>query len=224
MALAITEPTGDIASTTNTTAYSLASFTPTAGALLVLMVVTSDEDSNGSVGNTGTALTWNIIGPVDATDGNHSTRLFWAVVPASVSASVITYTGGAAATGCLLMLQQVTGQAVGSNPIKQVTSSAGNSASPGVVFPAALDTNNAYILGGGAQGIVSLTDPTGWTRTAASFYITPSTAGAMLYRVNGETGTSINYSYSGSARWTIIAMEVYANQNIVVKMVQHSEW
>lgn len=222
MAFAASEPVAGVASTSNNTTYSLGSFTPTAGALLFVEVSTSGNDNDGSISNTGTSLTWNRVATVlTGAGGGFSTRLFWAVVPASVSASVITFTPSGGISGCLMSIIQVTGQNPGSNPIRQYTTTNGTGTSPNPTMAAAMKTENAYVLCGGIEGITTITDPSGWTRTQADFYIAPSTAAGMFYRLGGESGASVSYSFSSSVPYAVIMVEIFCPQNLTAKMQQY---
>lgn len=213
MAITVTEPTAEVASSSNTDSYSLASFTPTANEFLVLWVVATATYSAGSVSNTGTSLTWIKQNSVlyNSTD---TLYCFTADVPSSTSASVITFScTGDNATGCILMIQSC------SNvnkvfPVRQTVSGTGNAATA-TLNNAAGVSNNAFLtaMGLNSSSVTVNTNPTGFTKSSDVTYTVPGTRGAAWYDANGFTGTSTAPVLSSTSNWGRMSIEIRCNDN-----------
>lgn len=204
MALAITEPTVEVASTSNTTSYAMGAFTPTANSFLVCMVFASGTVAAGSM--SGGGLTWSRQTSINF-NSTDTAYLFTAPVGASPASTTPTFDcTGDAATGSVMMIWQVTGTNVG---VVQVDAEARTAANPTITMPSALSTGNAYMAGFGMpRSPPSSTPPNvNWTEIADVGYSTPTSGASGAHRVNGETGSTITFT-SASAAYGILAIEV----------------
>ena len=211
MAITFNEPTAEVASSTNTTSYALASFTPTANRLLVLWAIATGTTAAGSVTNTGTTLTWAKATSVEWGGSAHTIYCFWAQVPASTSASVITFNcTGDAATGCILAIQQYDGHNT-NYPIRQVKTNLATSATASLTFDSDLLTGNASSAASGlASNTITFGSITSYTASANTTYTTPGTRGGAWYQTGGITSGSISSTLSGSVQWGMAAVEIWA--------------
>lgn len=206
MALALSEPTAEILSTTNAATYAMAAFTPTADALLVVMVFASGTAAAGTM--TGGGLTWNLITST-AYNSTSTAYLFAAKVSASPVSTAVTFAcTGDNATGVCMGVVQITGTYVG---VKQFTSNATTAANPTLTFSTALSTGNAYVAGFGVpRSPPSSTPPGGgaWSEIFDGGYSTPTSGGTMAYRNGGETGTTVTFT-SASGAYGALGVEVW---------------
>ena len=186
--VAISEPTVEIASTSNATSYAMGAFTPSANSVLVVMVFASGTVAAGSM--TGGSLTWQKLGTqlYNTTD---TAYLFWAAVGASPASTTITFScTGDAATGAMLHVFQFTGVDT-INPIRQWRVAAGTAANPAWTLMMPMLTGSGYGAGFGVnRSAPASTAPTSWTETADTGYSTPASGGTAAYRATGETASS----------------------------------
>lgn len=210
----VTSPVAGSTSTSNVATYSMASFTPTANSLLVLMVyATATNPVSPAVTNTGTALTWTL--EKAQLVGTNSYYIFWAKVGPTVSASVITFTcTGDNATGCQMSVHTFTNyNKFRANPIRQslINTATTTSASPAFTFASAPEPSNGYVIGwSGTRGANASTPPAGWTESVDLTYNTPTTNFATARR-NGGLSSAGPYTFTASAStaWVTMGVEVY---------------
>lgn len=211
MAISVSEPTAEVASTSNASTYALGSFTPTAGAFLVLWVFASGTTAAGSVTNTGTTLTWTKQGSVSI-GALYTMYCFTAQVPASTSASVITFDcTGDAATGAILMIQSITGHNF-TNPVKQFTTGIDSSAfgvTTLAISFASTRSGNACLVGAGWDDTAMLNSNGIWNQTSSATYSTPTTRALALYLTNLNAQTAEVWSISTSVNYVIGFLEVH---------------
>lgn len=196
MTLSITEPTPGVASTLNTTSYAMAAFTPTASSRLIVGVWATATVAVATM--TGGGLTWTLDASIAV--GGATLYEFFADVGASPASTTITFDcTGDAATGCTMFCLQVTGHDPAS-PYAQAaaTITAGIGNNTVVTWGTALTTTNAYIGFVGSLGGNTTSAPASWTKQDELSYATPTTTGSVLFRINGETGTTINFLQSGT--------------------------
>ncbi len=210
----VTSPVAGLSSSSNVSSYSMASFTPTANSLLVLMVyVTASNPASPAVANTGTALTWTL--EKSQLVGVNSYYIFWAKVGPTVSASVITFScTGDNGTGCQMSVHTFTNyNKFRANPIRQslINTATTTSASPAFTFPSAPEPSNGYVIGwSGSRGANASTPPTGWTESVDLSYNTPTTNFATARKSGGLTSAGpYTFTASGSTAWVTMGVEVY---------------
>lgn len=206
MAIAITTPIATLVDNSDASSYAMASFTPTANAILAVLVSATNTVAAGTM--TGGSLTWTRRASVTFNGGISNFYLFTAPTGASPGATVPTFDcTGDAATGCMMDLIELTGLN-NSSPVRQFKTGNGSSSSPTVTMDSALQADKAYFSGfactrnpaGGAA-------PTSWTPTANTGHTSPTTGYSGAYRNGSETGTTVTFTAGASTNWGMIAVE-----------------
>lgn len=209
MAIGISEPVAEVATTTNATSYATASFTPTANSLLLVMVFATGTLSQGSM--SGQSLTW--VRQYVSSSGGHTGYIFWAKVGSSPSTGALTFScTDDGATGCFINVHQYTGyDAAARNPIRQFIEASSSTINPRVIFGTNLNTNNGYSAFWVSLTTNTSTAPTNWTETSDGSIATPTAMCSAAYRAGGETGTTIAFTSSASVLWRCVGIEVYVD-------------
>lgn len=207
MAVTITEPTAEVASTSNAASYSLASFTPSANSLLIAFAAVGSGTSAGAISSTG-GLSWVRVGTAQLYNSTDYVHVFYAQAGASPSASVISYTQVGNATGCVLAVFQVTGHNT-VTPVAQVAQNATTAANPTATFSnARLTTNGTVAFFGMPRNPPTSAVPNGsWTETLDTGVNSPALGASGGYRASGETATAVTFT-SASAAYGIVAVEI----------------
>ena len=207
MAIAITEVTPEVATSSNTNTYAFAAFTPTAGAYLVVFAFQSGSVAAGGISNTGTTLSWTQLGTqlYNTTD---TAYCYAAKVPASVSSTTITVnTTGDNSTGSVICCFQVTGHNV-DYPIAQFVKNAGTGTANPAFTRVAADTNNGYMAGfGSSNNPPTSTQPTSWTEIMDTGYTVPTAGATAAFRAGGETSTTVTFT-AASGNWGGFYLEI----------------
>lgn len=206
-AIAVSEPTAEIASTSNTATYSFAAFTPASNAVLVIIAHASGEAITTATVTGG--LTWT---QKCAVTYNSTSRAYalWAYTGASPGSLTFTINFGAdSASGVVMAIYQFTGtQNTASDPILQCATNATTAANPVATFASAMNTSDGYAAAFGLpRNPPTSTPPTSWTETHDTGHGTPTSGAAGAYRAGGETGTAVTFT-SASAAYGIVAVEV----------------
>jgi hypothetical protein len=210
----VTSPTTSISSNTDATTYSFASFTPTAGSILVVFVVaTGTTQTNPTITNTGTTLTWTLkANQIISGTGYY---IFWTRVPATVSASVITFnctTDGP--DGINMAIHSFAGaNRFSSDPLlqAQVSTTATTSTNPNITFGQALRPRSGYVVGwsGLFTGNNNSTAPTGFTETNDQGRNGPARNLSTARRNGGlSTAGPITFTVGTSTTWVVMGVEV----------------
>lgn len=207
--VSISEPTVEIASTSNATSYAMGAFTPTANAVLVVFVYASGTVAAGTM--TGGSLTWQRLSSTAYNAGADTAYIFWAVAGASPASTTITFDcTGDAGTGAMLHVFQFTGVDT-ANPIRQWQVASGTAANPAVSLSMAMLTGNGYAAGFGInRSSPTSTPPANWTETADTGYTSPTAGGTAAYRAGGETGSAVTFT-AASGNWGGTFVEVWAS-------------
>lgn len=197
-----------VASTTNNAALASASFTPTAGELLVVVAMHSGLVTDPAVTASANGITFTkVLGPILKAASVDEMSVFVAnqLVPASPVAMTCTTTPSASTGGLIFVFSVTAMSRTGASAVRQSASQANQAASttPAPVLGAAALTGNALI---GAvhqsQSPPALTPPTGWTETATIGDIghnTPANGGEVAFINSGFTGTTVTWgSVAGS--------------------------
>lgn len=209
-AIGVTEPTAEIASTSNSATYAFAAFTPTANAVLVVMVFASGTVAAAPT-ITGTGLTWNRLGSNQLYNATNTAYAFWAKTGAAPGSTTITFDcTGDNATGAVMGVFQFTDADVATAvSVKQFKFSATTAANPTITFDAAMGTLNGYAAAFGLpRNPPTSAAPASWTETFDTGYGTPTSGGSGAYRAGGETGSTVTFT-SASAAYGMVAVEVY---------------
>ncbi len=139
--------------------------------------------------------------------------MFWSRTPATTASMTFAFDcTGDAATGCVIIIFQITGADLfARNPIKQFITGGATSTNATGTFSTGLNTNNGYIAGWGGQlAAGSSTPPTSWTENGDLGYSTPTSNGAGAYR-GGENGTTVVTFTNASTNWGFVGAEIYAD-------------
>jgi len=209
----VTSPTASISSNTDATTYSFASFTPTAGSILVVFVVaTGTAQTNPTITNTGTTLTWTL--KATQTISGTGYFIFWTRVPATVSASVITFnctTDGP--DGINMAIHSFAGaNRFSSDPLiqAQISTTATTSTNANITFGQALRPRSGYVVGwsGLFTGANNSTAPTGFTETNDQGRNAPARNFSTARRSGGlSTAGPITFT-NASTTWVVMGVEV----------------
>lgn len=210
----VTSPTTSISSNTDATTYSFASFTPTAGSILVVFVVaTGTTQTNPTITNTGTTLTWTLKATQIISGTGY--YIFWTRVPATVSASVITFnctTDGP--DGINMAIHSFAGaNRFSSDPLiqAQISTSATTSTNANITFGNALRPRSGYVVGWSGlftTGTTNSTPPTGFTETNDQARNAPARNFSTARRSGGlSTAGPITFT-NASTTWVVMGVEV----------------
>jgi hypothetical protein len=207
-AIGASEPTAEIASTSNASSYSFAAFTPSANATLVVLVFATGTTATATM--SGGSLSWTRETSIlyNTTD---TAYLFWANTGASPGSTTITFDcTGDNATGVTMSVTEFTGSDVTTpNPIRQFKTAATTAANPSTTFDTGMNTNNGYVSGFGMpRNPPTSTPPASWTEMMDTGYSTPTAGASSAYRAGGETAAAITFT-SSSAAYGMISAEVY---------------
>jgi len=207
MAVAITEPVAEVASTANASTYASGSFTPTADSLLVVIAFATSTN-NGVI--TGGGLTW--TNRFFDGSGTSVALIATAQVGGAPGSMTVTFDcTGDAATGCAFTVFQVTGHNA-SVPLAQAStglSSFGTGATPAVTLAAARNTLNAYMAGAfNVTNPAGIAQPSGWTETADTGYSTPTIGMETAFRAGGETSATITWGGVSASAGSAYAIEI----------------
>lgn len=211
--------------TSNALAYTIASFTPTAGDLLVIVIAAvATTDNTPTLTESAGGGTYTLRATQDwAGTGN---RLFIFVanqlVGASPPARTMAFTLPAdAATGIVYSVEAVTSiTKVGAAAVKQVTpNNAANKNSTGTpaitgagAFPAACLTTNPVIVAAAISvNPAGLTPPATFTELVDTGFATPNTGLETAKVDSGFTGTTVTWGSGNTVAYGAIGIELDAS-------------
>lgn len=183
-------------STSNTGTYASGSFTPTAGALLVVLVeITASAGLGTLTGSTG--LTFTRVASVEGETFNDSLEAFIADAFATAVPQTVSYTSADPGTGSVISVEEVTGMLrTGLLALRQFKGAQGSgSTAPSVTFDAACLTGNPTlgIAHGGQSNPLGVTPPTGWAELVDTGFSTPTSGVETCGRDSGFTGSTITW-------------------------------
>lgn len=209
----VTSPATSVSSNTDATTYSFASFTPTAGSILVVFVVaTGTVQTNPTITNTGTTLTWTL----DAAQIVSGTGyyIFWARVPATVSASVVTFnctTDGPDGINMSIFSCANTNR-FSSDPLIQtkISTTGTTSTNANITFDKALRPRSGYIVAwaGLFTGNNNSTAPTGFTEVGDLGRTTPARNFSAARRDGGLSIAGPITFTNASTTWIVMGAEI----------------
>jgi len=201
------------ASSSNTTSYASASFTPAANDLLVVFVTASGTvlaaptltDSLG-------AVTFTLIAQCLKNSSADSVYCFVANQLAAASSRTLTFNcTGDSATGCIIQICRVAGMSkTGSTAVRQSKTQPNAAAgTPAPVFPSSCLTGNPTLgVVGNSTSPATMTPPTGWTEREDQGYSTPTTGAEYVTRDSGFTGTTVTWGSASSSAFGAIIVEL----------------
>lgn len=201
----------------NQAEYATAAFTPTANALVIAAVVTSDTVVPDSHVLTSLHGTWYQISetPFNTLAAGLNRLSVW-YCKASATSSTLTNKFTGAATGCIICAFEFNGTDMttptGVNAVRQAAIQAIDvTASPSHTLGAAMqqDGRNATvaILGVGGVNPASITNEVNWTSIADIGYNTPSTGLFATYRL-ASVDSSITFTNNSTSNRASMILEV----------------
>lgn len=202
---AVTNAYAPTADTNNVTAYASPSFTPAAGDLLVVLIVASGTQTNGTVTASANGITFTFVNKSIQNTSTNECLVFVAdqLVPASPAAMTVTFNCPAdAGTGAVVMCARVSGMSLaGTAAIRQSTKQDNQTGgtTPAPVFPASALTGNPTLVVLGAISTTGTTQPAGWTEQVDTTYATPTIGAGYVSRDSGFTGTTITWGSTATA-------------------------
>lgn len=202
-----------LATTSNATAYTTGSFSPTNQDLLVWAVSATDTAAAGTASDS-LGGGWTQV--ITTTKGASVDKLFLYIRNSLSDGTALTVTAdvtGDQATGAVGQVFCVAGMSrVGSNGAAlqtAVQANQGGGGTPAPAFASAALTGNPT-LGFVANGTnpATVTEPTGWTEIADTGYATPATGGEFVARNSGFTGTTITWGGTSASAFGDIIVEL----------------
>lgn len=207
MAIGVTEPTVEVASTSNAASYALGAFNPTANAFLVLLVFAAGTVAAAPT-VTVSPLTWTLRAS-QLYNSVDTAYVFTARVPASSggSAAITFDCTGDNATGAVVMCLQFT-NVNPIDPIRQLATAAASSTDPTVTLGKAILAANASVAAFGInRAAPAATEPTNWTEFVDTGVSTPVQGAAAAYRADSGTLTTVAFTAATGA-WGMIVLEL----------------
>lgn len=198
------------ASTANVTSYASASFTPTAGELLVVCVSSSATAAAGSVTASANGITFAKVQQGVYNGSFSSAYLFVAnqLVPGSPVAMTVTFDcTGDAATGAIVSTLALAGMTkVGTAAIKQSGKADNQSGgTPTVSLGGAVQSTNPIL--GCISGTALIAQPTGFTNRVGASYATPTTTIQVDTLDTGHSGSAVTWASAIANFWGAVAAE-----------------
>ncbi len=193
----------------DTTTYTGTPGTPVIGDLIIACFYVTGYTG---VANCSGTFTWQLLSQVPANGGANTLYIFSAYASTATSTTP-TLTIGSNATGCIISCVRLTGNEGQVQPyIRQVSTRNGSTANPSVVMTVAPLTGNGMIAVG-----CNLTNSSAQWAPPASWLEISETAGTIapvcslqiMYRLTGQTATTISWSNTNTTAWTTFAAEFY---------------
>lgn len=213
MAIDVDSSSPSIVTITNTTSGTTASFTPPAGALLVV-AVGAESGNNGdppAISNSGTALTWTLWKYRDqySSGGQVGMAAIWTAPVAASSAMTVTATWSFANYGGLKVFV-VTGADTAS-PVGAIGegSSATNNITP-TVYTSTVANSRAFGIAADWSGLGSPSS----TDTGFPYHIASHASGIAVHKAANTTSAgstvTLNFDAAGSSSptWNWVAVEI----------------
>ena len=200
MALTVTSK-GTINDGTNANSYAFGAFTPTANALLQVVVGVTGTNPLPTISDDG-GVTWTLRQNNDT--ASLSIRMWTGVVPASPVSTTITisFTG---ATGGIGEVVEVPGGTFG----QSATGAGAGAATPAVTMAAAIQTTSAVIASVvNLTNPAGITEPTSYTESQDIGHAAPNTGLESAFRNSGETATTITWGGTSASNWRAEVAEI----------------
>ena len=211
--MATTTHRATINSTTNASSYASASFTPTAGDLLVLLASPSGVTAAGSATASANGITFTRLTATATRASVDVVEMFVAnqLVPASPSAMTVTYATGAAATGAIGFVTSIAGMLAAGPAVvrQQVGSNQAAGATPAITFGGVCLTGNTVVAACfNATSPATLTPPTSFTERADVGYATPTRGGESVTRNSGHTSATVTWASTSATACATVGIEL----------------
>lgn len=191
--------------TTGANSYTTPSFTPTAGALICVLVAATGATPTSLSSSAG--LTFSTI---TSSGFNRASKAFIATGTASAVSQTITANFSVSATGCIIEVLELTGLfKTGSSAVRQSNTGNDSSGAFTAAWGSACLTGNPVIIFA-SNSLGAYSTPSGWTLGDSATYATPTTNAYYYYRASGFTGTSQVVSNSGTVQdteWLVVEFD-----------------
>jgi hypothetical protein len=191
--------------------YNFTEVTPASNSVLIVMFSLTVSGATFSVSDSGMGLTWTHYDGDYSPYTNHHMQIWWAPVPASPVATVVsinTLVNSLCASAELYQIENGNK----TSPILQYKTGLGHGTTASLTFDSSLDTDNAYaalcIVNAGGH---AFTVQTGWTKDSDTGFDNPTERCDSQHRSNGETtALTVNFtSIAGSAQdWSEAIVEI----------------
>lgn len=200
-------------STSDTTSYTSASFTPAASDLIVVFVATTGSVSTGKASMTDSqGLGFTLVTFARKNTSADSVYMFVANALAAASAMTVTFAcSDDSATGCIISPLRISGMSrVGLAAIRQTqTVFNGAAGTPAPAFAASCLTGNVTLgFVANAANPATIAEPAGWTEAADVGYATPTTGVQTVYRDSGFTGTTVTWGGTTGSAYALLLAEL----------------
>ena len=201
-------------SSSNTSSYAAAAFTPTVGVYLVVMVSATGTIATAN-GNGGTLTDTQNLGWLKLVGTGYNTNAdtmsaFISLKPAAASTETITWDcTGDNASGCVITVFQVAGME--NCYVRQISSGIfAAAATPSVVMSSAILTGNPCVgIGCNGGAINTLTQPTGFTEFTEVAYTVPAGNIEPIYANSGITASTVTWGATSATAGGAIIVELY---------------
>lgn len=169
MAVAFVAERGETVSTSNLTAYTVATFTPTAGNVLVAIILMTDTAATYNVVSIdGTGLTWTDSG-LNALRDNATTFLngeLWTATTNGSATGTITVTISEGITSCVIWIGEFSGVNT-TTPVKQLAKDEAGTTDPNVSLAVAPDSDSLCVAAYDGFVDANQVAEAGWTSQLA---------------------------------------------------------
>lgn len=202
-----------IATTTNAASYTSGAFTPVAGNLLVAFVAASGSTGASPTLTDTQNIGWTLISSAVKAVSADTLYLFVSNRSCAASSTTVTFgtSGGGTASGCIILIAQVTlmtrfGQDASRQTARQQNIA---SATPAPAFGVAALTGNptlGCILNG--TNPATMTTPVSWTERQDVGYVTPTNGAEYVTRDSGFTGTTVTWGSVSASNFASMIIEL----------------
>lgn len=203
-----------VASTTNASSYTSASFNVFTGELIVVFVGGTATIANGAVTDS-LGGTYTDCGTANKNASADEMHVFirTALIGSNTSMTVNWDCTGDAATGCIMFMIRVSGMTrTGLNAMRQFANqnNQAGGGTPAPTFAAACLTGNPTLgVIFNATNPAGMTPPTSWSElTTDKGFGTPTTGGEYVIRNSGFTGTTITWGSTSASAFCSIIIEL----------------
>lgn len=212
---------GSTTSSTDTTSYASSSFTPGAGSTLVVFVVASDTTTDAGGMSDSQSLGWVKVNKTLFNTSTSEVLVFVSQKRTANSSMTVTFDcTGDAATGCAIMVYEITGiTRSGWSAVRQFNSAANQAGggTPDVGLYTVVSSNIVLGCVGNLSSPAGLTVPgSGAVEDADVGYSTPTTGAEVVSRTGSTTG-GLTWGSTSATAFAAVALEIDASAEVVTQ-------
>ena len=190
--------------TDDTTSYASASITPTANALVLVWVISSDAGTQQIPTLSGNGITWSQVATQTA-GGTRRVTLFSGTSASPSTGAVTANFGATTQTGCSITIHQFVGSVTPTVRQSKVGTATGTSASVTLDTP---PVSTSAVVGGLARSTVETTTAgSGFSVRIDDGYATPNVARFVEYDLTAVDGTAA-CSWTTASTYGMVVVEV----------------